>query len=187
MRRRRLTLILGGVRSGKSAYAQRLASERGHEVLFLATAEPGDAEMAARIDRHREGRPAGWRTIEEPKAVARVLAAAEPAGVVLLDCVTLWVTNLLLAEGSAFESAIAELDSVLTWYHAHEVELIVVSNEVGLGIVPADEVSRTYTDWLGRFNQRLAAEADVVYFMIAGIPVELKHLVVAFNKTPTEL
>lgn len=175
MTQRRLTLILGGVRSGKSAFAQRLALECGAEVLFVATAETGDAEMAARIARHREERPGAWRTIEEPRAVARSLAAAAPPAVVLLDCVTLWVTNLLLAEGSTFESALAELEALLAWYHEQAVELIVVSNEVGLGIVPADQVSRTYTDWLGRFNQRLAAEADAVYFMIAGIPVELKR------------
>lgn len=179
-----LTLVLGGTRSGKSSFAQRLALERGVNVLFVATAEPGDAEMAVRISKHREERSDVWRTIEEPKGVARAISAAGPTHIVLLDCVTLWVSNLLLETGSTFEGALSELEALLSWYHANKAELIVVSNEVGLGIVPADEVSRAYTDWLGRFNQRLAAEADAVYFMIAGMPVELKSLVGARPSRP---
>src|SRR3954469_17120412 len=112
----RLILILGGARSGKSAYAQRLA-ERGHrDVLFVATAQAGDAEMAARIARHRAERPGHWRTLEEPRAVAAALERAEPASVVVLDCVTLWVTNLLLAQDTSWEAAQAELAALLSWY-----------------------------------------------------------------------
>ena len=176
MNERKLILVLGGARSGKSAFAQRLAASHGDQVLVVATAEPRDAEMAARIAIHRDERPEHWRTIEEPRGVARVLAAADASPIVLFDCVTLWVSNLLLAPDATWEAAVRELDTLLTWYHAHAVELIVVSNEVGLGIVPGDHVSRTYRDWLGRFNQRLAAEADAVYFMVAGLPVEVKAL-----------
>jgi adenosylcobinamide kinase/adenosylcobinamide-phosphate guanylyltransferase len=110
-----------------------------------------------------------------------------PAPVVVLDCVTLWVTNLLLAEGATWESAAAQLDALLVWYYARAAEtpidVIVVSNEVGLGIVPADPLSRTFRDWLGLFNQRLAAAADAVYLMVAGIPVDVKALSGAARNT----
>jgi adenosylcobinamide kinase/adenosylcobinamide-phosphate guanylyltransferase len=173
---RGLILILGGARSGKSALAQRLASAPGEEVLFVATAEAGDEEMAARIASHRADRPAHWRTVEAPRRVASALEDAPPARVVVLDCVTLWVTNLLLDKDGSWEAAQGELEALLAWYRAQPVELIVVSNEVGLGIVPSDETSRAFRDWLGRFNQRLAAEADAVYLMVAGLPIEVKAL-----------
>jgi adenosylcobinamide kinase / adenosylcobinamide-phosphate guanylyltransferase len=172
-----LTLILGGARSGKSTHALRLASAY-HDVLFVATAEPGDDEMAARIDRHRAERPAHWRTLEAPGGRARALAATPPAPAVVLDCVTLWVSNLLLAEGANWEIAAAELDALLKWYRAGQSHLIVVSNEVGLGLVPPDPVSRTYREWLGWFNQRLAAEADQVYLAVAGLLVDIKKLAI---------
>lgn len=171
-----ITLITGGARSGKSTFAQRLAEARGGRVLFVATAEPLDEEMAAKIARHQAERPAGWRTLEEPRALAGALAGAPPADVVVVDCVTLWVTNLLLAEGSSWERASAELDALLAWHDAAGAALIVVTNEVGLGIVPADALSRAYREWLGHFNQRLAARAADVYLCVAGIPVELKRL-----------
>jgi adenosylcobinamide kinase / adenosylcobinamide-phosphate guanylyltransferase len=173
---RKLILILGGARSGKSAFAQRLAAAHDDEVLFVATAEAGDAEMAARIASHRTERPGHWRTIEAPRQVASALAGTPPARVVVLDCVTLWVTNLLLDKSESWESARRELDALLEWYRAQPVQLIVVSNEVGLGLVPADATSRAFRDWLGWFNQRLAAEADAVYLMVAGLPMELKAL-----------
>jgi adenosyl cobinamide kinase/adenosyl cobinamide phosphate guanylyltransferase len=173
---RTLTLIIGGARSGKSRYAQQTAAARGGDVLFVATAAPGDGDMAARIARHRAERPEHWRTIEEQRGLARALAAAAPAPIVVLDCVTLWVSNLLLAEGSGWEAAAAELDALLDWYRARSVALIVVSNEVGLGVVPADELTRTFREWLGWFNQRLAAAADAVYLMVAGLAVEVKAL-----------
>jgi adenosylcobinamide kinase/adenosylcobinamide-phosphate guanylyltransferase len=171
-----LILVTGGARSGKSTFAQRIAESRSGDVLFLATAEPLDDEMAARIARHREERPARWRTVEEPRHLARALASQPAASTVLLDCVTLWVTNLLLADGASWEAAAAELDALLAWGRDSGAELIVVTNEVGLGIVPADPLSRTYRDWLGHFNQRLAAEARAVYLLVSGIPVELKRL-----------
>jgi adenosylcobinamide kinase/adenosylcobinamide-phosphate guanylyltransferase len=169
-----LTLITGGARSGKSSFAQQRASAHQGSVLFLATAEAGDDDMTARIAKHQAERPDHWRTLEEPVYVARALAEAEPAALVLLDCVTLWVTNLLLREGTTWEQAQAELDALLAWYRAQSADLVVVTNEVGLGIVPADPLSRTFRDWQGLFNQRLAAEADVVYLMVSGLPVEVK-------------
>jgi adenosylcobinamide kinase/adenosylcobinamide-phosphate guanylyltransferase len=171
-----LTLITGGARSGKSTFAEQLVSARGSDVLFVATAEARDDDMAARIAKHQADRPATWRTLEEPLHVAAALAHAEPATLVLLDCVTLWVTNLLLREDATWAQAEAELDALLAWYRAQAADLIVVTNEVGLGIVPADQLSRTFRDWLGLFNQRLAAEAHAVYLLVSGLPVDVKTL-----------
>lgn len=172
----KLTLILGGARSGKSTHALRLAGASGAPVLFVATAEARDDEMAAKIARHRAERPAHWRTLEAPLGLAAALAQVPPAPVVLVDCVTLWVSNLLLAEGASWEGAVAELDALLDWHRASDAELIVVSNEVGWGLVPGDQLSRTYREWLGWFNQRLAAAADQVYLLVAGLPVDMKAL-----------
>ncbi len=171
-----LILITGGARSGKSHFAQQHAAVWGGDVLFVATAEARDEDMAARIAQHRCERPTHWRTLEVPLGVAQALSTAPPASVVLLDCVTLWVTNLLLREGATWAAAEQELDALLAWYHAAPVTLLVVTNEVGLGLVPADAVSRMFRDWLGRFNQRLAAEAEAVYLLVAGLAVELKAL-----------
>ncbi len=174
MTTRKLTFILGGARSGKSTFAQQLAEARDTEVLFVATAEAGDEDMAARIARHQAERPAHWRTLEAPIDVAHTLTTVAPAPVVVLDCVTLWVTNLLLRPNADWAMAEAELLQLLAWYDVQSSELIVVSNEVGLGIIPADTLSRTFREWLGWFNQRLAARADAVYLMVAGLPVVIK-------------
>jgi adenosylcobinamide kinase/adenosylcobinamide-phosphate guanylyltransferase len=171
-----LTLITGGARSGKSSFAQRLAEQQPDEVLFVATAEARDADMRARIARHQAERPPHWRTLEAPLHVAHALAHTPAAPLVLLDCVTLWVTNMLLREDASWPQAEAELAALLAWYRAQPVRLLVVTNEVGLGIVPADQLSRTFRDWLGLFNQRLAAEADTVYLMVSGLPVDVKAL-----------
>jgi adenosylcobinamide kinase / adenosylcobinamide-phosphate guanylyltransferase len=171
-----LTLVLGGARSGKSTHALRLATARGTGVLFIATAEARDDEMATKIERHRAERPSHWRTLEAPRAPATALAQTPAASVVVLDCVTLWVSNLLLADGATWEAAAAELDALLAWYRQSDSDLIVVSNEVGFGLVPGDPVSRAYREWLGWFNQRLAAEADRVYLLIAGLAVDVKAL-----------
>lgn len=170
-----LTLIIGGARSGKSTYAQRLAEATDGPVLFVATAEAGDGEMASKIARHRAERPAAWHTLEVPRAVAAALAQEPPAPLVLLDCVTLWVSNMLLAE-QGWQKAQAELEALLTWHQASQSHLIVVTNEVGLGIVPADALTRTYREWLGHFNQRLAQRAGRVFWMVAGIAVDIKAL-----------
>lgn len=174
------TLILGGARSGKSTYAERLAAQSGGRVLYVATAQAWDAEMAARIARHRAERPAGWQTLEAPIEVGRAVASAPPADVVLLDCLTLLASNVIVAlpappQVEAAEAALGrEVDALLTAYAAGSASWIVVSNEVGLGIVPAYPLGRVYRDALGRANQRLAAVADRVLFMVAGLPITVK-------------
>ncbi len=176
-----LILILGGARSGKSRFAERLAHERGGPVLFVATATPGDEEMARRIAAHRAARPGTWRTIEAPAAVAGRVAAAAPARTVLLDCLTLLVSNLLLAQGDAAEAEAErrvdeEIERVLRQFEAGPATWLIVSNEVGLGLVPPYPLGRVYRDLLGRANQRVAACADRVYLMVAGLPLELTAL-----------
>ncbi|MDE2992088.1 MAG: bifunctional adenosylcobinamide kinase/adenosylcobinamide-phosphate guanylyltransferase [Chloroflexota bacterium] len=176
---KRLTLVLGGVRAGKSRYAQTLA-QTGRRVLVVATAEAGDQEMAARIQAHRAERPADWDTLEEPLALATALAPRVPDyDTVLLDCLTLWVSNLLLRRadaGRATPDIAAEADGLLRLYEQGNASWIVVSNEVGLGVMPANELARTYADELGRVNQIFAAAADDVILMVAGVPVNIKGL-----------
>ena len=174
---KRLTLILGGVRAGKSTYAQELAGGGGR-VLFVATAEAGDREMAARIQAHRESRPAEWDTLEEPLDLTETLARlSDRYDTVLLDCLTLWVSNLLLrgdGPGAWSVDIPTEARRLLEAYEAGTSSWIVVSNEVGLGVVPPTELGRAYADELGRVNRMVAAAADVVYFMAAGLPLTLK-------------
>jgi adenosylcobinamide kinase/adenosylcobinamide-phosphate guanylyltransferase len=182
MAAKELILILGGARSGKSVYAERLARERGGEVLFVATATAGDEEMARRIAAHRTARPAGWRTLEAPAEVAaRVAEAGDPAGTIVLDCLTLLVSNLLLAHEAAGEAAVAhaveaEIDALLAQIEAGVATWIVVSNEVGMGLVPPYPLGRVYRDLLGRVNARVAARADRAYLLVAGLPLDLKRL-----------
>jgi len=189
----KLTLILGGARSGKSSYAERLATGRGGQVLYIATAQPLDSEMAERIANHQKKRPASWQTLEIPGAVgallqSRMQSGTLPAGVILVDCLTLLVSNLLLAVSSGAgedltvdeEAATAlvetEVTQLLEAVRAIPAEWIIVSNEVGLGLVPPYPLGRVYRDLLGRANQRLASQAEQVIFMIAGIPMHLTPL-----------
>ena len=176
-----LTFILGGARSGKSAHAQKLAHEHGGEdVLFIATAQALDDEMRARIEAHRRDRPAAWRTLEAPRHSGEAIARAGASAIVLVDCLTLLVSNVVLAlpesasAAQAEAAAVAEVDELLATYRRGTASWIVISNEVGLGLVPPYPVGRTYRDALGRANQRLAAEADEVLFMVAGIPMKVK-------------
>ncbi len=174
-----LTLVLGGARSGKSSFAQILASRLGQRVTFLATAEPGDDEMRARIEEHRRIRPDHWRTVESPGGAAEAMpTAAAESDVVLLDCLALLVSNRLLAAGedyTAAESRVeAEVEGIIRAYLTGQASLVIVSNEVGLGVVPAYELGRVYRDILGRANQRLARAADEVYWLVAGLAVEIK-------------
>ncbi len=186
-----VTLVLGGARSGKSAFALQLATELGESVLFVATGSPADEEMAARIAAHREARPSSWRTAEAALNVGAAVreAGVETAGggVVVLDCLTLLVSNCLMAadrsqaDGAPKRADAAtllkeELASLLEATRACGAHVIVVSNEVGMGIVPPYPLGRRYRDLLGEANQRLAEEADAVYLLVAGIPVELKSL-----------
>lgn len=179
--RKQLILILGGARSGKSNFAQVLAEKMGRQVTFLATAQAGDEEMRRRIEAHRRARPAHWRTIEAPRRVAATLEAeAGRAEVVLLDCMALLIANLLLEGGEdateeeACSRATAEVAALLKAFERGAANLIVVSNEVGLGVVPPYPLGRVYRDLLGRVNQTLAAAADQVYWLMAGLPVEIK-------------
>jgi adenosylcobinamide kinase/adenosylcobinamide-phosphate guanylyltransferase len=173
-------LILGGARSGKSDYAQRLAESRPGPVRFVATAQAADDEMKARIAAHRQRRPARWQTIELPRGVGRyMLEHSQPSGVVLLDCVTLLISNCMLDNGHAVEPDQAaahaavhdEIESLLHAIRQSGCEWIVVSNEVGQGIVPAYATGRMYRDLLGWANKELARQADEVIWMVAGIPV----------------
>jgi len=173
-----LVLILGGARSGKSSFAQRLAKKAGSNVLFLATAQAGDDEMAERIARHKTSRPATWHTIEEPLELASVLQReASSTDVVIVDCLTLWLNNLLLKEGGTSETEVLEqVDRLLDVYKNGTASYIVVSGEVGLGLVPPYPLGRIYRDILGWVNQKVASRADKVFLMVAGIPLELKSL-----------
>lgn len=182
----KLTLILGGARSGKSAYAEKLAIEYAGQVTYIATAQALDQEMLQRVAAHRQARPAAWTTLEIPLGVGQALFAGAPlAGLVLLDCLTLLVSNLLMqvctpdddvdeTAGSALVDE--EIESLLRAVRLSEADFIVVSNEVGLGLVPPYPLGRVYRDLLGRANQRLASQADQVIFMIAGIPMRLTPL-----------
>ncbi|MCG0239042.1 MAG: bifunctional adenosylcobinamide kinase/adenosylcobinamide-phosphate guanylyltransferase [Firmicutes bacterium] len=174
-----MTLVLGGARSGKSRFAQRLA-EAYRRVIYLATAHATDAEMAERIRRHREARPAHWRTVEEgyaPAAALRQALAGEPADAVVLDCVTLLLSNHLLRSPEDFEeTARRELVELIALCRREGVHLIAVSNEVGLGLVPDNPLGRRFRDGQGRVNQFLAREADQVYACIAGIAVDLRRV-----------
>ena len=179
----RLTLITGGARSGKSAFAERLAMQ-GKRVLFVATAEALDDDMARRIAAHRGSRPAEWDTLEEPRslpeAIRRKAAGADSAyDTIIVDCLTIWVSNLLLLhEGNAdAEARIVEAAGKLLDVRASsDASWIVVTNEVGLGVVPSSSLGRTYRDALGRVNSLVAARADKVYLMAAGLALDLKAL-----------
>ena len=179
----KLILILGGARSGKSTFAQNLAMRLSDEVIYIATAQAFDDEMQHRIENHRGERHVSWTTIERSQKIAQLFEAQPPqARVVLLDCVTLLTTNLLLDvsqdenspdEKAAAAAVEAEIAGLLEVVRQGEAVWIIVSNEVGLGLVPAYALGRIYRDLLGRANQRLASAADEVYFMVAGIPVPI--------------
>ena len=166
-----ITLILGGARSGKSRYAERLVEGAALTGTYCATAEPRDMEMAERIAAHRARRGPFWRTIETPLALATAIAAeAAPARPVLVDCLTLWLSNLLLAGRNPAEEA-----SILCRaLRQAEGPVVLVSNEVGMGLVPETPLGRTFRDASGRLNQELAALADRVVFIAAGLPLVMK-------------
>jgi adenosylcobinamide kinase/adenosylcobinamide-phosphate guanylyltransferase len=167
-----LTLIIGGARSGKSMLAERLAGEGGREVVYVATAEARDSEMAARIARHRAQRPAHWRVVEEPLALAAVLCRqAQTERCVLVDCLTLWLCNLLHAGAARFE---AERDALLAALPALAGDVVLVGNETGMGVVPVGELSRRFVDESGRLHQAVAACAQRVLLVVAGLPMTLK-------------
>ena len=177
----RLTFIVGGARSGKSTHAEKLALDSGGRVLYVATMQPQDDEMRQRIAAHQGRRPAGWQTIELPVDVGRQLEAMSPqADVILLDCVSLLVSNVLLGgaidldhpDADASSARVqSEMDGLLSAIGSIPARWLVVSNEVGQGLVPPYPMGRLYRDLLGWANQRLAQAADEVVWMVAGIPV----------------
>jgi adenosylcobinamide kinase / adenosylcobinamide-phosphate guanylyltransferase len=177
----RLTFILGGARSGKSSHAQSLAEGIGKSVTFLATAQALDEEMSSRIQKHRAERPAGWETLEIPCDIAAHVPQIK-SDIVILDCITLLVSNLLmqfvkddLVEEAPFMLAVqTEIEALIPAIHGQSQEWFIISNEVGLGLVPPYPMGRVYRDALGWANQRLAREADQVLFMVAGIPMIVK-------------
>jgi adenosylcobinamide kinase/adenosylcobinamide-phosphate guanylyltransferase len=167
----RLTLILGGARSGKSREAEALATASLPPWRYVATAEALDAEMAERIELHRKRRGDGWETHEAPLDLASAVAAlASEPGPILVDCLTLWLSNLMLGDHDV-DAAVAALEMALDKARA---PVILVANEVGLGIVPENALARRFRDEAGRLNQRLAARADRVLLMVAGLKIEVK-------------
>jgi adenosylcobinamide kinase/adenosylcobinamide-phosphate guanylyltransferase len=189
----RLTLILGGARSGKSTYAEQQAQELGGDsVLYVATSESKDEEMQQRVTKHRAGRSSAWETLEAPRNVAHALRQkTSDASVVLLDCMTFLVANLLMDAAAPRENpfdepsadpfnpqieadVVREVEALVAYVQETDVHLLVVSNEVGLGVVPPYELGRAYRDILGRANQILARYADEVQLLVAGIPVKVK-------------
>ena len=166
-----LTLVLGGARAGKSRYAEARVEEASDGGTYCATAEAGDDEMAARIAAHRSRRGPFWRTIEEPLALAAVVAAeTQPERPLLVDCLTLWLSNLMHAE-ARLDVAFAELRAAL---RVAAGPVVLVANEVGLGLVPQTPLGREFRDAAGRLNQEVAALADTVVFVAAGLPLVLK-------------
>ncbi|HUG71017.1 MAG TPA: bifunctional adenosylcobinamide kinase/adenosylcobinamide-phosphate guanylyltransferase [Pirellulaceae bacterium] len=186
----KIVLILGGVRSGKSRFAQQLAERLGgDDVLFVATAEAGDAEMARRIQIHRTARPTAWQTIEAAGNVGAALQQAAPhQQTILIDCLTLLVSNVLLNCGENPDSNLAErqvateIENLLDACGQRSGTVIMVSGEVGLGLVPESPLGRLYRDLLGWANQAVAARSDATYWLIAGLPIELQALAVTVEQ-----
>jgi adenosylcobinamide kinase/adenosylcobinamide-phosphate guanylyltransferase len=164
------TLVLGGARSGKSRYAEQIAKLSRSPWIYVATAESFDDEMATRIAEHKGRRGNGWQTIDAPLDLAGALAALPRSATVLVDCLTLWLSNLMLAERD-IEAEIQRLEAAML---AHEAPLVLVSNEVGFGIVPDNALARRFRDFQGLLNQRVAARADRVVLVVAGLPMIVK-------------
>ncbi len=172
--RKTVTLVLGGVRSGKSRWAQEFAS-KFDRVAYVATAQARDAEMREKIHRHQEDRPKHWQTLEEPLQLARVLTDhATEFDILLVDCLTVFVANLMEAAETDPDSFGWRIESLVEALRETPVSLVLVSNEVGCGLVPPYPAGRRYRDALGELNQRVAALADNVVLMVAGLPLALK-------------
>ncbi len=177
-----LIVILGGARSGKSKYAQELVMGRGGKVLFVATATASDNEMRKRIAEHQSKRPSDWLTLEAPTHVGEAISAALPADWILLDCVTLLAGNILLSLNDSSnpedfqDRLMAEIEDLMLVITRSQASVVIVSNEVGLGLVPPYPLGRVYRDGLGRANQLLASRADTVVLMVAGIPLAVKGI-----------
>jgi adenosylcobinamide kinase / adenosylcobinamide-phosphate guanylyltransferase len=178
-----LYFVTGGARSGKSSFAERLAADSGLDVIYIATMVPGDEELRDRVDRHRAQRPAGWATIEAPTEITKALRGAPDDACVLVDCLSLWVTNALLAlddEDPGVEAVSAlearldlEVEALVGAVAARGGPVIAVTNEVGSGLVPAYPLGRVYRDLLGRVNQRVSRAADRAWLLVSGRALEL--------------
>ena len=166
----RFTLVLGGARSGKSRHAETLIMAQRPPWIYVATGQALDAEMAARIAAHRSRRDARWRTLEAPRDLAQAIARTPPDAPLLIDCLTLWLTNEMLAAAD-LDLATHDLEAALS---SRRARVVAVANEVGLGIVPDTVLGRRFRDAAGRLNQRLAIRADRVLFLVAGIPMTIK-------------
>jgi adenosylcobinamide kinase / adenosylcobinamide-phosphate guanylyltransferase len=165
-------LVLGGARSGKSAYAESCVQALTGEKLYIATAEVTDAEMAERIRHHQDRRGSGWQTIEAPLELSDALRKHDrPDRIILIDCVTVWINNLMFHD-RAIEPAVADFCAALSGAKA---QIVVVSNEVGFGIVPENALARRFRDCAGRANQAIAAAADEVVLVVAGLPLTMKR------------
>ncbi len=165
----KITLVLGGTRSGKSLHAEALADKSTSNKIYIATSEILDAEMAERVKIHKDRRGDGWQTIEEPLEIAKIIKNTQQA-VILLDCLTLWLSNLLHKE----LEVIPQIDILIEELRATQAEVILVSNEVGMGIVPENALARKFRDYAGILHQRIAEIADEVVLVVAGIPVKIK-------------
>jgi adenosylcobinamide kinase/adenosylcobinamide-phosphate guanylyltransferase len=180
MTKARITFVIGGARSGKSAYATELARNSPGTIYYVATAEPSDDEMRERIMQHQIERPAEWRTLEEPIDIAeRIASDVEPDSTVIVDCLTVWLGNVFHhgrdeSPARLREQASAIVERLCTAASDLQLRMIVVSNEVGTGLVPSDPVSRLYRDVLGGVNQAVADRADEVVLLVAGIPMHIK-------------
>ena len=166
----KLSVVLGGAACGKSAFAETLVTATELSRVYVATAQVWDDEMAVKVAAHRHQRGSGWRTIEEPSDVPGALATVTPDEVVLLDCLTLWLTNLVLAE----TDITAATDALLAAIDACPAPVVIVTNEVGHGIVPDNALARRFRSDQGHLNQRIAAAADLVVFVVTGLPMVLK-------------
>ena len=170
-----LILVTGGTRSGKSSFAQTLADVETGSKAFIATAEPLDQEMKKRIALHKKERPAGWDTIEEPIHLAKtVKKCGETYDVLLIDCLTLWISNLLVNKSMNEGAILKKISALVVSCREVPARVIMVTNELGMGIVPSNRLSRLYRDLVGKANQQVASEADEVYFLVSGIPMKLK-------------
>ncbi|ENV07557.1 bifunctional adenosylcobinamide kinase/adenosylcobinamide-phosphate guanylyltransferase [Acinetobacter sp. Ac_3412] len=168
-----LQLILGGARSGKSRLAEQTAKDTGLSVIYIATAQALDAEMQQRIAHHQQQRPAHWQVLEEPIYLAdRLLQCDQANQLILVDCLTLWLTNLLLAEDLALQQQ--QMQKLFEVLPQLQSQIILVSNETGLGVVPMGEISRRFVDEAGRLHQTLGQLANKVMFCVAGFPMILK-------------
>lgn len=182
---RKKILILGGARSGKSRYAQEIALKSAQPVLFVATAEAGDEEMKQRIEEHQKARPSTWHTLEATTDIGRqIKQRAGKVQTVIIDCIALLVSNILTQHGHPTgelidaplieKEVLAEINGLTKYMNQVKANFIIVSNEVGLGLVPANGMSRLYRDLLGKVNQILAQQCNEVYLMVAGLPLPIK-------------